>query len=219
MKTLGRSTKWLLFALIGALLPTPASAQHFFFRWWLRPPVEAVAENTVFDPVSVTHASFAKYTVTSGRITDRTRTDLQNTETTATVSAAGDEITFSDPNPIVLTDGTTTVTVTLDPASLWQFYFGTYFFGAGSATIDDGTTQQTIDDVSVYGQIHTVNGEYRLRANVYGTIYTPTTTTATNSRRVRPSFVLQLLYFNLSGTAAVPTTTPETTSTPTKPTS
>lgn len=192
MQMLKGSRKWAVLALaVGIIMPSLAVA-HGFQRWWLRPPVEAVADVT-FDPVDVKHASLSSFSVANRRLQSRTYTRLDDATTTATVDGGEltiAEITVTDP------DTDTTVVVTLDPTTLFLNLFGSSFRATGTAEVTVGAGTPVVIPVQACGQINTSGDgtQYQLRAGLQGV--KSTTTTA--------GYDVTLLALSLSGKVAVP---------------
>lgn len=136
--------------------------------WWFNPPTAAVQDVT-FDG-DADDATVRTIVTTGRRVTSYARADFDDGTFTAAVAA--EQITI-DPVTLTAADGST-LTVTLDPATLARNFINSTFFAEGTATIDvpdptDPTVVTTTTvPVFVFGAISTKNGEYRLRAEVRG---------------------------------------------------
>ena len=158
-----------LTALAVLATATAGYAHRRGLPWWFNPPTAAVADGTTFDG-NAEDATVRTIVTTGRRVTSYARADFDDGTFTAAVAAG--QITIDEIS--LTTAGGSTLTVTLDPATLARNFINSTFFAEGTATIavpdatDPTIITTTTVPVFVFGSISTKNGEYRLRAEVRG---------------------------------------------------
>jgi hypothetical protein len=185
--------KWMFLALaltLTLVVAVPAQSQSlsWLLQWWRGSITEPIAD-VEFTEISTANARLAEITITRFRITGIERVSFDPVDLTALVEA--ELLTFGE---IVLTEGTTTVTIVIDPATLRTDVLGSSFRTTATVTIvtEEGTTEL---EAQVRGRIATRNGVYYLSAAVLGTSVTNIS---------RGSSVINLISLTLTGNVDEP---------------
>jgi hypothetical protein len=185
--------KWLFLALaltmtLAVAVPAHSQSLSWLTQWWLGSDTEPIADVT-FESLTTAQARLAEISITRFRITGTERISFDPVGVTATV--ASELLTFEE---IVLTEGNTTATIVINPATLRTDVLGSSFRTTATVTIvtDEGTT---VLQAQVRGRIATRNGVYYLSAALVGNSVTTLS---------RGSYVLDLIGLVITGNEDVP---------------
>lgn len=185
--------KWLFLAFALAMtlavaVPAQSQSLSFLLQWWLGQSTEPIVD-VEFEDLTTAQARLAEISVTRFRITGTERVSFIPVDVTAMVES--ELLTFSE---IVLTKGTTTVTIVIDPATLKTDVLGSSFRTTATVTIvtEEGTTEL---EAQLRGRIATRNGSYYLSAALVGNSVTNLS---------RGSYLLDLIGLTITGNQEIP---------------
>jgi len=164
------SRRSLAVAIIMVLV-APAVASGWCWFWCYVPP--AVTDVT-FEELDVSRASVKLIEVENRRLNSYQRISLDDTVVMDPATVDGASVLTFPEITLVKDDGDDqtqdpTVTITLDPATLRQSCFCSWFYTTGTANVDaDGDGASEVVPVKAHGSVCERQGVYYLRVHVRG---------------------------------------------------